>query len=129
MVARVLGGGNDIHLLHMITSLEKTRTLILVLISIGLASEAMGAWVQHAWSSSGLSLIICQMASVSLMNEVGDTVYETLLYRAWHVGCTTVDTVCLAPPGHGVLCLPGNVECVMHTWVGCLGRKGLVSVQ
>lgn len=68
MVARILGGGNDIHLLHMITSLEKTRTLILVLISIGLASEAMGAWVQHAWSSSGLSLIICQMASVSLMN-------------------------------------------------------------
>lgn len=44
---------------------EKPRTLILVLICIGLisglASEAMGAWVQHAWSfySSGLSVIIC----------------------------------------------------------------------
>lgn len=38
---RILGGGNDTHLLHMITSLEKPRMLILVLISIGLASEAM----------------------------------------------------------------------------------------
>lgn len=66
-MARILGGGNDIHLLHMITSLEKARTLILVLISIAFTSEAMGAWIQHAWSSSGLSLIICQMASVSLM--------------------------------------------------------------
>lgn len=69
----ILGGGNDIHLLHIIMSLEKPRTLILVLISIGLisglASEAMRAWVQHAWSFyfSGLSLIICQMAFLSLM--------------------------------------------------------------
>lgn len=64
---RILSVGNDTHLLHMITSLEKPKMLILVLISIGLASEAVGAWVQHVWSSSGLSLIICQMASVSLM--------------------------------------------------------------
>lgn len=57
--------------------------------------------------------------------------YETLLYRAWHVGCTTVDTECLVPPGHGVLriSLLGNVDCVVQTWVGCLGRKELVSVQ
>lgn len=57
--------------------------------------------------------------------------YETLLYRAWRVGCTIVDTECLAPPGPRVLgvSLPGSVECVVQTWVGCLGRKGLLSVQ
>lgn len=45
----ILGGSNDICLLHMIMSLEKPRTLTLVIVSIGLisglASEAMGAWV------------------------------------------------------------------------------------
>lgn len=50
---------------------------------------------------------------------------------AWHVSCTIVDTECLAPPGHGVLriSLLGNVECVVQTWVGCLGRKGLLDEQ
>lgn len=49
---RILGGGNDIYLLHITVSLKKPRILIFGLVSIGiisgLASEAMGAWVQHA---------------------------------------------------------------------------------
>lgn len=60
---------NDIYLPHIIASPKKLRTLIFGLVSIGLlsglASEAMGAWVQRAWSSytqsphlsNGLSVI------------------------------------------------------------------------